>query len=590
MNANNEHRVALQRIASRLNTAEQALRDVRTLLTDIYESEVMESRPVPQPQPAPKPVVAPPVTVTPAPPKFPRPMVTAAKAEPWWKDESAVIKAVAVGGVLITLAGIALLVALAIQHGILGPIGRVVGAWLLTAIFAAGAFFVHSKGWSRAGRNALAITSLVGSQITAFPTASLLHWNITAVSLIVMTLAAIFAGVGRTWRDQPLLIIVSVVSCLILVPEWLADPDKTVPPTMPFVLLLVASMGLGMASARVWASIAVLVTFLLSSGVPKDIQRTIVNDPPLTAAFIATIFFSIPLLDKSVSDRKVQRWAGIVTPLATLGIGLLVREKPYASLIVLALVLTFLVAGYILKERAIVAVMLCAFPITYLAHWQVSPAFGSDALFIRPLFVVLFFLIAAGVAWWLADHNTFTAWPWVFWLVSAAIITWELGRSVLAKSPLWLTDVHAAVQALAIAVFLVVIYLRRQALAGFGGEARALFGIGGLHLSALVIVTLTTFLLEKAGGNEGMWLGYLIGHALVSISWMLIAAYILVWSKSLSDSASLKVGLIMALAATVKLVFFDLGTLEGVPRVIAFLISGIALLTIASLRSRRARP
>ncbi len=43
----------------------------------------------------------------------------------------------------------------------------------------------------------------------------------------------------------------------------------------------------------------------------------------------------------------------------------------------------------------------------------------------------------------------------------------------------------------------------------------------------------------------------------------------------------------LAVAGTVKLVFFDLVALSGVPRAIAFLLSGLALLTIAALRGRR---
>ena len=84
-----------------------------------------------------------------------------------------------------------------------------------------------------------------------------------------------------------------------------------------------------------------------------------------------------------------------------------------------------------------------------------------------------------------------------------------------------------------------------------------------------------------------MWLGYLTGHALVSILWMVLAAWILLAAPALSDRASLGAGMVLAVAAVVKLVFFDLGTLEGLPRALAFLISGIALLAIAALRTRR---
>ena len=120
--------------------------------------------------------------------------------------------------------------------------------------------------------------------------------------------------------------------------------------------------------------------------------------------------------------------------------------------------------------------------------------------------------------------------------------------------------------------------------------AQVVLAVAGLHLSMVAIVTAATWLGNILAGTSGMWLGYLIGHALVSILWMILAAWILLAAPGLTDRASLGAGMVLAAAGVVKLVFFDLGTLEGLPRALAFLVSGIALLAMASLRTRYRGP
>ncbi|MCQ9336136.1 DUF2339 domain-containing protein [Corynebacterium phoceense] len=59
--------------------------------------------------------------------------------------ESTLIKAVAIGGGVITLAGVAFLVAVAIQAGVLGPAGRVILAYIVSAALLAAAHRFRAK-------------------------------------------------------------------------------------------------------------------------------------------------------------------------------------------------------------------------------------------------------------------------------------------------------------------------------------------------------------------------------------------------------------------------------------------------------------
>src|SRR5699024_7670339 len=60
------------------------------------------------------------------PPAPPAPAEPAEPSEPWWSNEKTVLKVTAVIGAIITISGVGLLVALAIQSGLLGPLGRVI--------------------------------------------------------------------------------------------------------------------------------------------------------------------------------------------------------------------------------------------------------------------------------------------------------------------------------------------------------------------------------------------------------------------------------------------------------------------------------
>jgi uncharacterized membrane protein len=70
--------------------------------------------------------------------------------------------------------------------------------------------------------------------------------------------------------------------------------------------------------------------------------------------------------------------------------------------------------------------------------------------------------------------------------------------------------------------------------------------------------------------------GFLIGHVLVTVSWTVGALVALLRGI---DSAPLRVaGLSLVGAALVKLVLFDLSSLDGLARVAAFLVAGLVLL------------
>ena len=135
------------------------------------------------------------------------------RTEPWWNDEKLVLKVTAAVGALITVSGIILLVAFAIQSGLLGPLGRVILAYSLAVVLAVAAVVVHRKNPGNAGVTASGAAAVITSHIT---TAVLVHglewwpnWLGTVVVLAVMGLG--FLG-ARAWKSVAFLMVGFVVS------------------------------------------------------------------------------------------------------------------------------------------------------------------------------------------------------------------------------------------------------------------------------------------------------------------------------------------------------------------------------------------
>ena len=77
---------------------------------------------------------------------------------------------------------------------------------------------------------------------------------------------------------------------------------------------------------------------------------------------------------------------------------------------------------------------------------------------------------------------------------------------------------------------------------------------------------------------------FLVAHGLVSVAWMALGAWILIVGPRMSDNVSLTVGGVIAGAAVVKLIIYDLSAISGLPRALAFIACGLILLGVVALR------
>lgn len=588
----------------RIEAAEAALSDARQSLNAILERQT--AVPVPEPAPVSEPR-RPLVTVDRTPPAPPVPAKPAKPAKPPVPTETKVIRAIAVVGTLITVAGVGLAVALAIQAGLLGPLGRVLLSTLLAAALLGAGLWLDNRrrqGTDRdaagmlAGVTALLITAWLIAAVILYALLHILEWWpawAAVLALMVVWLGMLALAVVRQLNA------VALCLGLTIAPVVLAFHDPFTPTTwlvllMPLSLLAVTRVLDHPPVRMVAGAVALLVHVWLAAQSafgdavdPFGVLRSTPESSNVTIALLGMISataFAAVTLRWPAQEEKTNQFTVYVVPLGLLVLSGALADYTWVIWLLVPAAIGLAYLGY-RQKHDLGMVGVCATAVAFLIAWDGTPPLGAGALIDDTIVVATFFIAAVLAVIWLERQKEVRVWPWAFWLGAALIITYTLSRNVLTKSPLWLTDHIALVQAVLIAVFLGVVISRRRALVGLPVWAQVAAGVAGLHLSMVAIVTAATWLGHLIAGNPGMWLGYLIGHALVSVLWMVLAAWILLAARGLSDRASLGAGMVLAIAGVIKLVFFDLGTLEGLPRALAFLASGLALLAMASLRTRR---
>src|SRR5699024_4866991 len=97
-------------------------------------------------------------------------------AKPPMTSEEKIMRGVAIGGGVITVAGVILLVSVAIQRGWLGPLGRVIGAYLLAVLLLGAAHYVRKRGTRVEALVALTVTSQIAFLATTSAIIFILEW------------------------------------------------------------------------------------------------------------------------------------------------------------------------------------------------------------------------------------------------------------------------------------------------------------------------------------------------------------------------------------------------------------------------------
>ncbi len=549
---------------------------------------------------------APPYAAAPAPPPAyypPQPAPGPAHAYPQFPDdepappratlwermsrEGAGSKLVAWIGGAVTLAGVVLLLVLAIQRGYIGPVPRIVLGAALGLALVAIALRLHRSPDGRTGAIAVAATGAAVLYLDTVAATGYYHfvpaWAGLALGLLVAVggvliawrwdaeVLAVFVVLGSAatapfvTRDVTLLIGFLLVLQIASSPAQLQQrwttlaPVAAAPPVLA-VLLDATVAQLGHSADRLTiAALAVatsLVQLVVSTLLARDPQR------PAEAALGMVLAAPVPTL---VAVLLVARWDGVA--LAG-GLG--------AALVVVGAARRMLGLPSRFADAAVIAGLAALFEATCIAC-------TGD---VRALALLAGAVLLAVVAERLR-HGASLAAATVFGAVGLAVALGEAARpSYLAIAPANRIAMRSVISAGTTGVIIVVAAL---VLSWAAGRVVTASDPASPHARWTVAGLVTLYGASAAVVSIGLAIspdrhGFLIGHMLVTLSWTVCAIVLLLRH---TDSAPLRVaGLALVAAALAKLVLFDLASLSGVPRVLAFLGAGLVLLAAGARYAR----
>lgn len=518
------------------------------------------------------------------------------RATPWWQRDGAVARLLSIAGAGVFLIGITLLLLLAIQHGYLGPVPRVLlGGAASAALVGIGAG-VHRRHPGNPGSVALAATGVTGGYLTLLAMTVIYGWVDVPLGLGIA--AAVFSvGVllTRIWQSQVLGVIV-VIGVVALAPTIANDN-----PSIAGLFAIVVSVGSILADpprrwtalqlARVVPAALVLIPLAFISGPADPLFTEFGPSLPLLAAGFALITIVVELL----SDRGPK--LPIITPVVitpvVVGIALLpaIMTPLLATggdaqtlwlAAVSAIALGLAIAA---KQSATRAVLLSA---ASLAGIVSLTTVGLDRLWIVGALVIAAALLASGDA---LGQRTVT------WVGFGAALMGLLGYLPIlepllnplantADVDLGVWDLLASAAGLGVVVLMARLFPIRNA--DRSGPARSF----GLWSVALLLVTGLSVSAGVLFGRafDDVATGFLAGHAAATVLWMASAVWLLLGRReTAADTSSRRtLGVVIAGVAVAKLMLFDLSTLDGFSRVVAFVLTGAALLAVGTLY-RRAR-
>ncbi|WP_326945104.1 DUF2339 domain-containing protein [Amycolatopsis sp. NBC_01307] len=483
------------------------------------------------------------------------------------------------GGV--TLLGVVLLLVLAVQRGWLGPLPRVlIGAAFGLALTGTGVW-LHRKPAGRTGAFALAATGIATLYLDAVAATSLYEY-LPVLAGLAIGLAITVGGllVAVRW-ESPLLASAVVIGCVVCAPMITGGFTAELVTFLLMVQLATTPVQL----RRDWSSLT------LAAGIP-----------PLLASVIATA-----VAGSGGSWATTAAAAG--TSVVGIALALIVlrrRENDPAALSVLATaVVPTLVAALLLPKVQAVPVAAGA-GVVLLAVWATRKFWGGLAgqlaglagllailqatvtqfdgparagvLLGEALLLVVAALggrnrLALGAALGFATLGGLIG---VFFDVTPALLIVSRPRSAADLAGALVVSLLI----LAVSIALPWAAARLEIFKGPSDDLpiwllagiAALYGAGGLVLSGSMLA-----LPGRAG--------FLLGHALITVSWTVAALVLLL--RGIELVALRVIGLILVGAAVLKLVLFDLSALDGLARVGAFLGAGLVLLAAGSRYARR---
>ncbi|BBY67365.1 DUF2339 domain-containing protein [Mycolicibacterium helvum] len=515
-----------------------------------------------------------------APPQYapPRPAAVAA-GDP---DRGWIGKALAVAGVGVTLIGVVLLLVLAAQAGLLRPELRVAVGGVFGAALVGIGIRLHARPGGRVGAIALSATGIAALYLDVMAVTTLYHWVAAPVALVI---GAVVGGGGlslaRRWGSEQLAV-------LVLVPLVVLAPVITDGVTLLLIGFMIALSAaallvqigrdwLWMHAARTAAVTLPLVVALVAAHFESAVDARLLGAATGVAALLSVI--SALLLLPSSANRAGMAivTVGGVVPVLAAGIAV---DRWLAALLAAA-VAVCLLAIVLIADRVpgVVGVVAQVWSAASAAAALVAITVAFDGEVAAPLLLALGAVVAVAgrrdlVARWAATGLGFVG----------AVVFFVYAPDILSDG--WHLTVPSAVTTLGGSAVLVA----------WAGAVDWAFRLGWVGAALVSVYALTVFTVTAGVLIGGPANGFLAGHMAATICWIGLAAGLFVAALRIRRpelrAAPIAGGLVLTSAAMAKLFLFDLGTLDGIFRVVAFIVVGLVLLAMGtgyarSLAARR---
>ncbi|MFI6029138.1 DUF2339 domain-containing protein [Amycolatopsis magusensis] len=490
-----------------------------------------------------------------------------------------------IGGA-VTLLGVVLLLVLAVQRGWVGPVPRVVLGAALGGTLAALGAWLHRNPAARTGAVALAATGVAVLYADIVAATTLLglipSWAGMGLGLLVAGGGLALAGY---WRAQGFAVFV-LLGCAVCAPVLTAGFTALL---MTFLLLLAVAAA-PVQLTRQWPGVvlaaglppiaggALTVSFASGSWFDTGSDVAVAVLAVLTSLFVlATTTATVAVHREDVTPIALLA----VAPLPVMLLPFLLDQLPAAAItggLTAVLIGLWLVGRKRLPSgvsmvAGVLASML-AFETTAVALTGESRVFvvlaEAIALAAVAIRVKSKGMVAAGAAFGVAGLLA------AMGGVASPVMLLRAPRTGPA------TDVLLTAAAVSPLIALAGVLL---AIAAFRAEAAR-------SVTPLVVIAAGMAVLYGAAGTvlypaqllvEGE-LGFLTGHALITVSWTVAALVLLL--RGIRRKAFRLTGLVLVAAALAKLVLFDLASLDGMARVGAFLGAGLVLLAAGARYAR----
>lgn len=573
--------------------------------------ELAESTAKEPAQPAP---TAPTVAATPAPVTAPVPplapaSIPSSRQAPapaplpsWWQREGAVTRVLALAGAVVTLIGIALLLALAMQQGWFVPELRVALGVLLAVGLVVAGHVVHgretSRGRSSAAPVALAATGYAAGYLDVVAVTSVYGWVPRGAGLAIAAVVAVSGLLLARFWDRQLLAVVTVLGATALAPvvtEELGDEVSL------FVVVLSAAALLARGD-RGWPMLAVARTVPAAGLVMLGVAVHEFDGTPSRIAILAAAALTALALVGAVSAGQHLR--SDVVGSATVAVS------------AMSLLVAFGVHGETLRTTGF-AITAAAFAVALFvtSRGPIGPVPTPLATTIGAIsgLSALLAVTSGAPERWVVTGIIATALGYAAAAVTtrSRVTLWVAAGTTVVASVAYLTHPTAYIELWTAREHDAVTALLDSALAG-GVAALGAWGvdvvrgvparvrrltrvaalIAGLATSAVAVISVGILVGEQLDLTSA---GFLAGHALATVLWMLSSAWLLLHGlKAESRRAlSLRLGLGLAAVSVAKLFLFDLATLDGLWRVLAFIVTGLLLLASGTAYAKaleRTRP